>query len=76
MSEWRDIKTAPKDGTYCDLWSEIDGRRTDCWFMSGKWYEYRWDDFGNGNSAQTVDAQKRITHWMPVPDGPTNPGGR
>ena len=69
--EWQPIETAPKDGTYIDLW--VSGpynkgcRITDCWFECGQW----WKDYGRDGELK-ADQMKgdEPTHWMPIPDGP------
>ena len=32
---WRPVKDIPKDGTIFDVWHEIYGRITDCWWDEG-----------------------------------------
>lgn len=57
---WRDISTAPKDGTVCDLWIKgaTAGRICDLWWCGdGTWC---------GHDASI------FSHWMPAPvSGPS-----
>ncbi len=64
MSEWREIATAPRDGTRFDVWlASNDGYRvTDLWFGGdGKLY---------GGDPWPADLQAWPTHWMPLPAAP------
>lgn len=65
---WRPIESAPKDGTYVDLWCIPDGRRTDARFINGHWHE--WADSGF-ERMEWCKITLRATHWMPLPEGPT-----
>jgi hypothetical protein len=63
MNEWRDIETAPKDGTPVIVALIRDGkvlRVSDASFGSFGWYTK------NGGIA----CHWR-THWMPLPDAPS-----
>lgn len=58
MSEigmWRDIDSAPKDGTVIDLWHKENGRMTDCWWDKD---EERW--------IGGWDEDDAITHWAEI----------
>lgn len=56
VMEWRDISTAPKDGTWLLLWVPSGG-----WYPgSFNKYSGRWDD---GDYFDDL----RPTHWMPIP---------
>ncbi|TXH44453.1 MAG: DUF551 domain-containing protein [Desulfurellales bacterium] len=57
MTEWKDISTAPKDGTHVLLWVEDGG-----WYVGG-WNGKSWDD---GNYFDSLAA----THWQPLPPPP------
>jgi hypothetical protein len=60
-SEWRDISTAPRDGTIVDLWLTGGGRMTDQW----------WDE--DDESWCGLD-DKMFSHWIIAPvDGPAPP---
>lgn len=71
---WRDIKTAPKDGTKVILywWPERDG-------ICVGWYEkrtakthltpWRRDLFGLSDTVWGMEP----THWMPLPAAPSEP---
>ena len=61
-SSWRDIATAPRDGTRVDLWA--DGHRfTDC-----LWGE--WPDRSCWCSLVGIGVPAYPTHWMPIPGAP------
>ena len=70
MSEWRDISTAPRDGTWMLGWEGPSG--TSCgilvmrWKPEGSWFEEGWYDDGK--------RQAEPTHWMPLPAPPANQG--
>ena len=82
MSKWRDISTAPKDGTeiigcYFCKWDDQDASFYGPWTMAwrnGKWLP-SWDgmrvvehmsDFGT--DYKTLDSNP--SHWMPLPEPP------
>lgn len=65
---WQDEHTAPKDGTFVDLWVHdslrADGERwTDCLWRNDRWFTVE---------GELVEAYSWIwvTHWMPRPDAP------
>ena len=62
-SEWRDIETAPKDGTIVLLSGEFD-YPGDWRIKMGYWaaYEKEWHLFGG---------VWKPTHWMPLPEAPS-----
>lgn len=73
---WQPISSAPKDGTYIDLW--VSGPRNpgaripDCWFAHGRWLH----DFGrDGDLSPELMVGDEPTHWMlpPEPPGQTAP---
>ena len=79
MSEWQDIATAPKDGTFVLLhvpnglesgavtvgayWKETD-REKNGRFMVGHW------DGWLGMDADIGSSWCEPTHWMPLPEPP------
>jgi hypothetical protein len=71
MSEWRDIETAPTDGTWVLVWgpSQRWSSVMMAWFAlnhrSGKAY---WKDSTEWDDYELVDDQP--THWMPLPEPP------
>lgn len=78
MSEWRDIATAPKDGTEILGYGRVAGE------ISGEGWEVRtvilWEFDGesdftgyNWRVAQTdgYALWMKATHWMPLPSPPT-----
>lgn len=65
--EWRDIESAPRDGTPVDLWviSPETGkgwRRTDCAF-DGEYWTDRYYAIVNAAGIEP-------THWLPLPPAP------
>jgi len=81
MSEWRPIKTAPKDGTYVWLWCpspyypeggriEKGSFRRDEGFSGNKkrlWLNDKYDEYSLGYASTPLDP----THWMPLPKPPS-----
>lgn len=73
---WRDISTAPKDGTKVDLWitpvgiSTGAGREPDCWWIFGRWWKYD-EAFGDDQCRSQI---WNATHWMPLPSAPQRTG--
>jgi hypothetical protein len=74
--EWQPIETAPRDGTFVDLWFPHNGetlqsrRVADCRWLKIKAFEadslYAW--FAqSGGRAFRMDGP---THWMPLPEPP------
>ena len=69
QSEWRDIATAPKDGTYVWLWWPY-------WFTMGTrgmWNHGRWHS--EDVISDLVVQESGPTHWMPLP-APPRPKGK
>lgn len=83
--EWQGIESAPRDGTYVDLW--IDGRRwADCYWgfpehccgEAGQYCDSDWHSLGPGWVESTfnlpIDAvEQEPTHWRHLPVPPTAP---
>lgn len=63
MSDWRDISTAPKDGTRIMVWNSFAGVYSSA-YLNGEWPLYGW-----GNEGVWYP---RPTHWMPLPDAPVS----
>lgn len=69
---WRDISSAPRDGSFVDLWmsgpNSPDGyRQTDCWFQIGQW----WKDYGDrGDMEPGLMVGDVPTHWCREPSPP------
>ena len=67
ISKWRDIATAPRNGTSVDL-IEYGERATN------SQYNYvlkRWERFWvNKNGLMSWIEVHHPTHWMPIPDPP------
>lgn len=63
MSGWRPIATAPRDGTPVDIWGVHGCRRADAeWSVNDEWWV---------TSDGEYISDSGVTHWMPIPDGPT-----
>jgi len=75
-SGWRDIATAPRNGTTVDLWAAEreryqNSRIPDCVFFKGQWMHGQTifdDDTTDGTGLVQVF---NATHWMPLPNPPT-----
>lgn len=66
LSEWRDISTAPKDGTLI-VYLADEGFSTIAYWAEreGMWFLPALDVW-----QETTDALHQMTAWMPLPDGP------
>jgi hypothetical protein len=56
---WRDIATAPKDGTQVWAWDDERGSNPALWLTDGDVWVITYDD-----------AEIKPTHWMPLPSPP------
>ena len=66
VPQWRSIDSAPKDGTFIDLWSPAHGRRIpDC-----KWSVRRKSWMLPGGVITIPDDGVSVTHWQPLPAPP------
>ena len=83
MTEWRDIATAPKDGTPVLLWATRDGwEETGFCRITGYHDGHGWSVYGAGGpepSAMQTEREawklQRLdscapSHWMPLPEAP------
>ena len=70
---WRDIATAPKDGSCLLLWEQYSDAPFVGYWSDGSWsvsHEHV-DAEGGWEGANVVDALSMpITHWMPLPAAP------
>lgn len=71
LTEWRDIATAPKDGTWV-LVSSTEGRSVPaCWCFSEVGF---WATGIGGNLSDPSGPHKYLlhsaTHWLPLPSAP------
>lgn len=71
MSEWRDIASAPKDGTGILIFApERAGFVADQRIIAVHWTEW-----GSGvweaNTGMGKWSDSEVTHWMPLPAPPT-----
>jgi hypothetical protein len=72
--QWQPIETAPKDGSYCDLWVVGDGedgpghqfRIAFCWYGAGQWRSKAANPL-NGYLVRSIP-----THWVPLLGPPAN----
>lgn len=74
--KWRDIESAPFDGTPVDLWGSH-GRWTSARWKDG--HPGKWVRFSHGKGRVPVfhsRAESEFTHWMPIPAGPDLPTSR
>ncbi len=73
LSEWRDISTAPKDGTRALVWIDLRGEHiTDRSYATiGCWDEF-WGVWRDGHVGPQL--RERPTHWMPLPPPPAPKG--
>jgi hypothetical protein len=79
MTDWRDIETAPKDGTVIDLWAQVyahKSRDSDEMMVSvefrvadAQWFMDGWRDIA-GNSLGYDMEGLVFTHWQPLPAPP------
>lgn len=60
---WRDIATAPRDGTHILLWNKDDGMHEGWWDKAE--YNEGWYTF--------IVYSESWTHWMPIPAAPDAP---
>lgn len=70
MTEWQDISTAPKDGTWF-----LGFRDLNCYedqWQVWRWHEEHFDPELTGwmNAGDTADFDQAPTHWMPLPPAP------
>jgi len=80
VSEWQPIETAPKDGTFVDLWvinsrGEGDRVANACWKTPWGPYDDKqvgwWGEHENsGDRRVFLEPTWRVTHWMPLPNPP------
>ncbi|WNV09996.1 hypothetical protein [Tardiphaga sp. 709] len=67
---WRDISTAPKDGTHVDIWSPSSGRHPDAAYNAAEYTSgVPW-----GWGSQRLGRIRDASHWMPTPAPPRHDG--
>lgn len=66
---WKTIESAPRDGSYVDLWTDTGGgeRLIDCIYRNGRWMYWVPDGFGDGEYEVVPGI---ASHWMVVPEPP------
>jgi len=67
MSEWRQIETAPKDGTRILLWPM--GNKHSRHVRSGYWHQ----PANPEAPGFWMPGAGRPTHWQPLPEPPSDP---
>ena len=72
MTEWKDISTAPKDGTVVDLWAKnlLTWDKREERLVNRRWATVKhWAgrEYENWNG---VGENYEVTHWMPLPPPP------
>jgi len=80
MSEWRDISTAPKDGTA--IWLLVDGHQYIGYCRPADWLNKKESWFLKATFLRRENNPDEIygcyafdtapTHWMPLPEPPEN----
>lgn len=66
---WQPIETAPRDGSWIDLWAKGYGRKPKmCWQFVQREKVEGWTDDFHGFGA--LYAEQQFTHWMPLPPPP------
>lgn len=66
---WKPIDTAPKDGSFVDLWHKSGTRYANCrWFTNSLGYTC-WH-IQPGGRAYNAGPDTEYTHWMPLPSPP------
>ena len=65
--EWRDIETAPKDGTRILV-------KGDCTIVAGWQFIYSADCYGWAIVNDAWMPERIATHWMPLPTPPSEGG--
>lgn len=67
MSPWRPIDTAPKDGTFIDLW-DGEERLANCCWQEDRWLQR----CAESSSRFPVGEYCAPTHWAPILPGPNS----
>ena len=83
--EWQLIETAPKDGTVfigwvgAERWSSPDGGGSGCAYETSQvdfcWWRLVAESPEGGyfdNSSGQIGDSQAVTHWMPMPEPPSN----
>ena len=76
-SEWKPIETAPKDGTWIDLWGFFEPKDYVSHYPAGRWTNMAWQEnawrlpsvFSDGRPGDSME-HIIFTHWMPLPEPP------
>ena len=65
--EWHPIETAPKDGTYVDVWTHLGEREAKATWVRGSWRVWGTDEYGSPGWEKVTGLP---THWTPIPPLP------
>lgn len=76
MSEWQPIETAPKDGSYVDLYSFGPLEETHCAYLYGRVPQSAWNAsrrrWEHKSPWGEVCVVASPSYWMPHPDPPVS----
>jgi hypothetical protein len=68
-SEWQPLRTAPRDGSKLDVWTENGFRYIDVFWYQGPAYPEGAFVYYDSNLRDIIDVDD-ATHWMPPPAPP------
>ena len=69
--EWQPLRTAPRDGSKIDVWTESGFRYIDVFWYEGPSYPEGAFVYYDSNLRDFIDVDD-ATHWMPPPAPPTH----
>lgn len=69
MSEWRPLKSAPRDGSRIDVWTENGVRYIDVFWHQDPGFPQGAFVFYDSHMRDYIDVDD-ATHWMPPPAPP------
>ena len=71
MTEWQPIESAPKDGTYVDLWLTYHSKKLDGYCVPDTYFKDGWWHYDFCDEDYELDSTDcTITHWKPVTKPP------
>ena len=68
MSEWQPIETAPQDREFLAYWP---GLHNDSWEITRTWWDAESQTFETPHESVERDHPQAPTHWMPLPEPPS-----